>query len=193
MAEGYPVTDASDATQFSVTYTEAELRDVGRLIAKRQARAESDYTFYGMLFLVPLAIGFAVYGAFDLGLIARAAVPPALAAAYIAFVAGWLAYSLWIRSYYRKQMRTERYLGPWNYVFDDAGVVYRSATTEVKVTWPGVTAIEDLGRFLLLQCGTHRVFIPARAFADNAARKSFFVACATRIKAGTIKAAATPQ
>ncbi len=177
------MTDASDATHFSVTYTEAELRDAGRLIAKRQAHAESDYTFFGMMFAVPLAIGFAVYGAFGLGLMAGAAVPGALAAAYIAFVAGWLSYWLWIRSYYRKQMRTERYLGPWNYVFDDTGIRYTSETTEVRCTWLGVERVEDLGRFVLFRCGTHRVFIPAREFADNAARLAFAAACAARIKA----------
>jgi hypothetical protein len=183
--QGYPVTDASDATHFSVTYTEAELRDVGRLIAERQARAESNYTFYGMLFAVPLAIGFIVYEACDLGLIARAAVPPALAAAYIAFVAGWLGCWLWIRSYYRKQARTPRDLGPWNFVFDAAGVLYQNETTEVRYTWRGVNAIEGLGRFILFRCGTRRIFIPARVFADNAACGNFAAACAARIKAAS--------
>jgi hypothetical protein len=177
------VTDASDATRFSVTYTEAELHDVGRLIAKKQARAQSDYTFYGMLFAVPLAIGFAVYAAFDLGLIVRAAVPAALAAAYIAFVAGWLSYWLWIRSYYREQSRKPRNLGPWKFVFDDAGIHYASETSDVRYSWRGVHAIEGLGRFILFRCGNHRLFIPMRVFTDNTACKNFATGCAARIKA----------
>jgi hypothetical protein len=177
------VTDASDATQFSVTYTEAELHDVGRLLAKKQARAESNYTFWGMLFAVPIGIGFAVYAAFDFGLIASAAVPPVLAAAYMAFAAGWFSYSLWIRSYYRKQARLPRNMGPWNFVFDDTGMLYRSETSEARYAWRGVDAIEGLGRFVLFRCGTHRLFIPTRVFADNAALKAFGAACAARIKA----------
>jgi hypothetical protein len=180
------VTDTSDATHFSVTYTEAELRDVGRLIAKKQARAGSNNTFFGMVFAVPLAIGFAVYAAFDLGLIPRAAVPAALGAAYIAFAAGWLSYGFWVRSFYRKHTRLPQILGPWNYVFDDSGVVYKSETTEVRFTWRGVNSVDDLGRIVLLLCGSHWVFIPARMFADNASRAAFAAACAARMKAATV-------
>ena len=177
------MTDASDATHFSVTYTEAELRDVGRLVAKRQARAEDNYTFWGMLFAVPLVIGFAVYAAFDFGLIASAAVPGTLAAAYVAFAAGWLSYWFWISSYYRKQARQPGNMGPWHFVFDDAGMVYKSETNEVRYTWRGIDAIEGLGRFILFRCGTRRLFIPTRVFADNAACKNFAATCAARITA----------
>ena len=176
-------TNASEVTHFSITYTEAELRDVGRLLAKKQARAESNYTFWGMLFAVPMAIGFVVYAAFDLGLIPSAAVPGTLAAAYLAFAAGWLSYWLWISSYYRKQARLPRNMGPWHFVFDDTGMLYRSETNEVRYTWRGVDAIEGLGRFILFRCGTTRLFIPARVFADNAACKNFAAFCSARIKA----------
>ena len=182
-------TEASQPYQFSVTYTEAELRDVGRLIAKKQARAEDNYTFWGMLFAIPLAIGFAVYAAFDLGLIPSVAVPGTLAAAYIAFVAGWLSYWLWISSYYRKQARLPRNLGPWYFVFDDAGMLYWSETSEVRTAWRGVDAIEGLGRFILFRCGTHRIFIPTRVFADTAAYKDFATTCAGRIQAASANGA----
>jgi hypothetical protein len=177
------VTDTPDATQFSVTYTEAELRDVGRLVARKQAGAEDSYTFWGMLFVVPLAIGFAVYAAFDLGLIPSVAVPAALASAYIAFAAGWLSYWLWLSSYYRRRSRLPLNFGPWNFVFDDAGIHYASETSDVRYTWRGVDAIEGLGRFILFRSGGHRLFIPTRVFADNAACKTFAASCAARIKA----------
>jgi len=189
------VTDAlataiPDRVHFSVTYTEAELRDVGRLVAKKQARAESNYTYWGMLFAGPLAIGFAVYAAFEIGLIPSIAVPGTLAAAYIAFAAGWLSYWFWIWSYYRKQARQSRNFGPWHFVFDDTGMTYRSETSEVRYTWRGIDAIEGLGRFILFRCGTRQLFIPTRVFADNAACKNFGAACAARIKAA---ANSTPQ
>lgn len=177
------MTDASDATYFSVNYTEAELRDGGRLDAKKQARAESNYTFFGMLFAVPIAVGLAVFAGSDLGLIPDAAVPAALATAYIAFGAGWSSYWLWIRSYYRKQSSIPRDLGPWNFVFDDAGIVYRNETTEVRFTWRGVDKVEHLGPFVVFRCGRHRIFIPSRIFADTASRAAFGASCAVRIKA----------
>ena len=177
------MTDASEQTHFAVTYTEAELRDYGKLSTKRQARAEGNNTFFGMVFAVPLAIGFAVYGVFALGLIARAAVPPVLITAYVASVAGWLSYWLWIRSYYRKHARSVRNLGPWNFVFDATGIRYTSDTTEVRFAWRGVNTANDLGRVVLFTSGNNRIFIPARMFADDATRKGFVAGCAARIKA----------
>jgi hypothetical protein len=85
------VNNASDQSQynFAVTYGDDEIRAYDKLIAARRARGESNYTFFGMLFVAIFAIGLAALGAFKLGWIGTAAVPPVLLTAYAAFAAGW--------------------------------------------------------------------------------------------------------
>jgi hypothetical protein len=180
------VTDASDQTHFAITYTHDELTSIGKLIAARQARANNDNTFFGLVFAVPLVIGFAVYGAFTLGLIARDAVPAALAAAFVAFPAGWVTYWWLLRRHYRTRAwrrRVAMQLGPWNYAFGEDGISYTSDNILVQLKWRAIDTIDDLGRIVLLRFGDQNIFIPGRMFADNAARKAFAATCAARIKA----------
>jgi hypothetical protein len=167
---------------FSVTYTEAELRSIGKLIASRRARAENDNTMFGLLFAVPLVIGVAVYVAFTFELIARDAVPTALGAAFIAFPAGWTTYWWLLRRHYRRR-RIDLQLGPWNYTFGDDGISYISETIVVQMKWAAIESAHDLGRIVLLRFGDQNVFIPNRMFADNTARKTFAAFCAARVVA----------
>jgi hypothetical protein len=181
------VTDAQatatpDQFHFAVTYTEAELKSIGRLIAARRARAENDNTFFGLVFAVPLVIGFAVYGAFTLGLIARDAVPAALGAAFVAFPAGWATYRWLLRRYYRRRP-IDWQLGPWNYTFGADGISYISDNIVVQMKWAAIDSAHDLGRIVLLRFGDQSVFIPNRMFADNETRKAFAAFCAAHIKA----------
>jgi hypothetical protein len=54
---------------------------------------------------------------------------------------------------------------------------------EVRFSWRAVQSVDDLGAIVLFRCGNHAVFVPARTFADDAARKDFVAAAAARIKA----------
>ena len=134
------------------------------------------------MFAVPLVIGFAVYGAFTLGLIARDTVPAALAAAFVAFPAGWMTYWWLVRRYYRRRP-IDLQLGPWNYTFGADGISYISDSIVVQMKWAAIDSAHDIGRIVLLRFGEQNVFIPNRTFADNAARKTFAAFCTARIKA----------
>jgi hypothetical protein len=180
------VTDAqatatAEPYHFSITYTEAELRAIGKLIASRRARAENDHTMFGLVFAVPLVIGFAVYVAFTFDLIARDAVPAALGAAFIAYPAGWATYWWLLRRHYRRRRNDQ--LEPWNYTFGADAISYISENIVVQMKWAAIDAAHDLGRIVLLRFGDQNVFIPARMFADPTARKAFAAFCADRIKA----------
>jgi hypothetical protein len=183
---GGKVSDASDATHFSVTYTDDEIRSYGRLIAKRYGRGQNDNMFFGFVILAPLVIGFAVFGAFRLGLVAATAVKPMLAAAYVAFVAGWFSYWRLVLRHFRTTNPNATLRGPWDYSFDADGVGYKGETTTVRVTWRGVQWVEDLGVIVLFRCQNHFIFVPARMFADTTARKAFVATSVARVKAAAV-------
>jgi hypothetical protein len=176
------VTDAADQFHFAVTFSDDELRTVSRLVAARRAR-QDDHFFFGMLIAVILAIGLIGFGAFNLGWLAAPSVPPVLVAAYAAFTAGYFSYWFLLRRHYRKYHRSSMRHGPWNYSFSADGIVYKSETIEVRYTWRGVEAVEDLGRIVLFRCGERAIFIPARMFSDQAARSAFVATAAAHIKA----------
>jgi hypothetical protein len=174
------VSNESDATRFSVTYDDDELRSYSKLMAGRYARGRNDYTFFGLMILAIFVVGLAVLGAVDLGLVEAAAVRSVLVTAYVAFAAGWLSYWFLVQRYFGKQLGGQALRGPWDYWFDAAGLGYKGATIEVRFTWRAVENVDDLGAIVLFRCGNHAVFVPARMFADDAARKDFVAAAAAR-------------
>ncbi len=176
------MTDASDQTHFTVTYSHDELRAYGKLIAKRRVREQNDHTSFGLQLAAILGIGLAALAAFRLGWIEAAAVPPILFAAYSAFAAGWLSHRWLLRRLYRKFPRRTARLGPWDYSFGEHGILYKSETVEVRFAWRAVGSVEDLGPIVLFLCDDHAIFVPARMFADQAARAAFVAASAARIK-----------
>jgi hypothetical protein len=84
------VSNESDATRFSVTYSDDEVRSYSKLMARRYARGDDDYTFFGLMMLAIFVVGLAVFGAFELGLVKAAALRSVMVTAYVAFAAGWL-------------------------------------------------------------------------------------------------------
>jgi hypothetical protein len=177
------VSDQSDAIRFSVTYSDDELRSYRRLMARRYARGSNDHTFFGLMILAIFAVGLAVLGAVDFGLVEAAAVQPVLVTAYVAFAAGWLSYWFLLQRYFSRQLGEQALWAPWDYWFDAAGLGYKGATIEARFTWRGVQGVDDLGAIVLFRCGNHAVFVPARVFANDDARKVFVAASAARIKA----------
>jgi hypothetical protein len=177
------VSDASDHFHFAVTYGDDEVRAYGKLIAARRARGQDSGMFLGMLFGAIPAIGLAGLGAFKLGWIGTAAVPPVLVTAYAAFAAGWASYWLLVRRYFRTLRRAEAHRGPWNYAFGDDGILYKNEAIDVRLKWRAIDAVEDLGWIVLFRYGQQNVFIPSRVFSDDAARQAFVAATAARIKA----------
>jgi hypothetical protein len=180
---GGNVSNESDATRFSVTYSDDELRSYSRLMARRYARGHNDYTFFGLMILAIFVVGLAVLGAVDLGLVEAAAVRSVLVTAYVAFVAGWLGYWYLVQRYFSKHLGRQSLRGPWDYWFGAAGLGYKGATIEVRFSWRAVQSVDDLGAIVLFRCSNHAVFVPARMFADDAARKDFVAVSAARIKA----------
>jgi hypothetical protein len=177
------VSNESDATRFSVTYGNDELRSYRKLMARRYARGDNDYTFFGLMMLAIFGVGLAVLGAFEIGLVKAAAVRSVMVTAYVAFAAGWLGYWYLVQRYFSKHLGRQSLRGPWDYWFDAAGLGYKGATIEVRLAWRAVESVDDLGAIILLRCGSHAVFVPARAFADDAARKDFVAVAAARMKA----------
>jgi hypothetical protein len=114
----------------------------------------------------------------------RTTMRPVLFTTYAAFILGGASYYLFIRQHFRKLTRADRWRGkPWNWSFDKTGVRYSCVTTDVRLAWSALDAVEDLGTAVFFRMGWHALCIPSRVFGDNAARASFVAAASARIKA----------
>jgi hypothetical protein len=163
----------------TVTYSDDELRAYRKIVAARYARGDD----WGWIFAIPF-IGLVVLGAFKLGLVTPTTMRPVLFTTYAAFILGGASYYLFIRQHFRKLTRADRWRGkPWNWSFDKTGVRYSCVTTDVRLAWSALDAVEDLGTAVFFRMGWHALCIPSRVFGDNAARASFVAAASARIKA----------
>jgi hypothetical protein len=165
--------------RFNITFSEDELRTYRKVMAARHARGKNQGTFYGIM----LAVGLVVFAAFKLGWIESTAIRPVLFTAYFAFVAGAGSYYFAVRHYFRKFYRADARTEPWDFSFDDAGVTYKSETTEVRLLWRALDSVDDLDPIVLFLFRGQGIGIPSRLFADAAARASFVTATRARIKA----------
>jgi hypothetical protein len=130
-----------------------------------------------------LALGLAVLGTFKLGLIAPSIVQPVLLTAYVAFLAGMASYYFAVRWHFRKFYRADARRGSWSFCFDEYGILDKSQTTDVRLAWRAISAVEDCGRMVLFLFGAQGIGIPSRVFNNNAARVAFVAVVAARIKA----------
>jgi hypothetical protein len=92
---------------FVIIYSDEEIRTSRKVITARYARGQQDVPFNGLAFASIFAIGLVVLGAFELGLIAPAAVRPVLNTAFAAFIAGLASYYLFMRRHFLEIMRAE--------------------------------------------------------------------------------------
>ena len=106
-------------------------------------------------------------GAFKLGSFPPVALRAVLFTAYVAFFLGAATYYFVVRRYFRKFSRSRlELLGKtWRFVFDEAGVRYRSKTADVRLTWRGIDSVEEGGRAVFSCWGGrrssfHRVCFP---------------------------------
>jgi hypothetical protein len=95
-----------------------------------------------------LAVGLAVLGAFQLGLIEPSIVQPVLLTAYVAFLAGMASHHFAVRWHFRKFYRADARRGSWWFYFDEDGILYKSEMTEVRLAWRAISAVEDCGRMI---------------------------------------------
>jgi hypothetical protein len=170
--------------RFTVTFTDGELRTYRKLMARRLAQSANSSAKWVLIVAYPLAIGLVVLGAFKLGWIAIAELPSVSLTAFVAFNAGILVYYFYLRHFYLKLYRADGRGGTWSYCFDDAGIVYaKEGRLEVRLTWRAVDSVEDTGSMVLFRFSLQGLSIPARIFANDAARTAFVTATAARIKA----------
>lgn len=173
--------------RFTITYTEDEQRIFRKVMAARLARlarVRNEGTAFAIMLAGILAFGLAVIGAYRLDWIENSAIRPVLFTAYFAFVAGAGSYYFAMRHHFRKFYR-ENTRTRWDFLFDDAGVAYKSETMEVRMVWRGLDSVEDWGRVVLLLFNRRGIGIPPRVFVDGAARAAFVTEVAARIKAAT--------
>jgi hypothetical protein len=171
---------------FAFTFSEDEILAFRKSRAALYARGDNNFTVYGLLIAAPMAIGFAMLGAFNAGLIAPAALRPVLVTAFAAFTAGVTAHYFLVKRHLRKlNASAERgWRGTWNISFDDSGIRYKNETLNVQLTWRAVDGVRDLRSFVVVSsCGRATLPLPSRVFGDNAARAAFVAAAAARIKA----------
>jgi len=132
----------------------------------------------GMYFVM----GFVVLGAQKSGFIKTAEVPHVLFAAYAAYTLGAALVVLLgrhrQRRFERASARTiERDDVVWDFEFSEAGIAWKNDTHEARVGWRGVTSIEVWrGAVLIWLTQFRSVAIPARVFADDAARTNLVAA-----------------
>lgn len=180
--------DASDQLpiHFDITYTDDDGRAYRKSMLARSAHGQNQGTAFGMSLTAILALGLAVFGAFKLGLIGPSIVQPLLIA-YVAFLAGMVSYYFAVRWHFRKFYRADARRGSWKFYFDEDGILYKSQTTEVRLAWRAINAVEDCGEMVLFLFSAQGIGIPSRLFNDNAARLAFVAAAAARIKAAAEK------
>jgi hypothetical protein len=170
--------------QFVFVYSDNELRTLNKIVAARYARG------WGWIFAIP-PLGLVVLGAFKLDLVTPVTLVPVLISTYAAFIVGAASYYLYIRQYFRRIARNERWQGKtWNWSFDETGIHYRCEITDTWLALGALDAVEDLGRLVLFRMGRRALCIPARVFADDATRVSFVAAASARVEtasAGAIK------
>jgi hypothetical protein len=169
--------------RFNITFSEDELRTYRKVMAARHAGGKNQGTVYGIMLAGISVFGLVVFGAVKLGWIESTAIRPVLFTAYFAFVAGAGSYYFAVRHYFRKFYRADASTGPWDFLFDNAGITYKSETTEVRLVWRALDSVDDLGPIVLFLFRGQGIGIPSRLFADDTARAGFVAAARARIKA----------
>ena len=169
------------------TYSANELTAHWRELAQR-AEPDSNNTFYGAVFASIFAIGLVVLLAQYLELISAEQLRPVLFTAYLAFYAGAFAwYGMWIirsRQAERMLVREHTAGGAWEAAFDDGGIVWKSPESELRVAWHHIASV--IATDPLVTIWITRDFampIPARLFADAAARDAMMAAVRARMPA----------
>jgi hypothetical protein len=182
------MSDVSDQApdRFTVTYSEEELWALGKLAQRRLDHGPAVDAFWSVIIGVMLAVGLVPFAALALGLIGSSAFRPVLATAYLAFTAGGLAFwavmAMRNRGIARANYRQGRGSEALEYVFDDTGVVLRGDMLETRMPWRAVKGVEDASTFVIIWLRDHQaVGLPARLFANTAARDTFIASVAARI------------
>jgi hypothetical protein len=184
------VTDTDNVPDpLAFTYTEAELWASQRIAAARQERGASEGSFWGWLAVLEFGVGFVVLAAYYAGLVQPPEMRAVLFTAYVAFTAGVVAYGCVIYLHYRQLARDSyRQTGQegkrWELSFDAAGLAMRSETTDTRVAWRAVNAIEQRDGLVLIWFDQLQpVPIPAWTFRDDGERARFITMIAGRIGA----------
>jgi hypothetical protein len=174
--------------KFVFAFRDEEVAAFRKLVMKRLNRTLNWEGYWGVVFLLIFVLGLAVYGAYALGLFGLRSLEPVLVTAYVAFVAGAIAYAIGAKWQYREIVRA--YYGAddkqeWEYSFNDTGMAWRSKTGETRIPWHTMRKIEDNGAMVLLwfDIGSRSTCIPARVFTSAAARAAFVAAVAAHIEA----------
>jgi hypothetical protein len=159
------------------TYQDGEMQRFRKQAGRRLARANQSYSWWGLLLAMIFVIGLAVLAAQKIGLLTASQVPAVLITAYLAYASGialiMVIYSRRQREYERalasKLGETERQV-----TISDAGLVHKSANYDMRVGWKAVKSIEALPGVVIIWLHWLQFMpIPARVFADDAARRTF--------------------
>jgi len=195
------VTAADDSfpQALSFAYSEEEYWTMRKLEARRFGRGPSFDSFWFVIVLFVFGVGLAVLAAFYAGLVEAREIRAVLATAYIGFTLG--AYAMNFLMHLRSRqvirqtfLRSGRGQETWRIAFGTAGIDCKTAAIETHVDWTAVTAIEDWGPLLGIWLSRLQVLhIPARVFADDAARKVFIAAVRARIDRAAGKLHPTPH
>jgi YcxB-like protein len=171
------------------TYREVEMRRFRELATRTLARVLPWHSFWIVVGGSIFVIGLAVLGAQKGGLISVAEVRPVLFTAYLAFYGGIGMHTLLIIRRYCDAAGVAvkdggRSNDIWNVEFSDDGMTWKSDFLESRVAWSAVQSVDsppDGVLIWLLQM--QYLAIPARVFADDAARLAFVAAVRARIPA----------
>lgn len=183
MTEAVPSLPAS----LAFTYREGELAAYSELVADR-IEPDPSGTFWEVVFAAVPALGLIVLLTNHLGWITAAQMPPVLVTTYVAFFAGALAlYGMWAlrsRQAARIVARSASVQGEWEVRFEEGGVSWKSPKTEARVPWDAVEAVAEARSLVTIWIDRdYGIPIPARLFADAAARNAFIAAIRARVTA----------
>jgi hypothetical protein len=160
------------------TYQDGEMKRFRKLAGRSFNRANSESSsWWGLLLAMIFVIGLAVFAAQRSGLVAASQVPVVLITAYAAYACGAV---LIIVIGIRRQRQYDRAVasGPGEtereVTISEAGLAHKSANYDLRVGWKAVKSVEALpGVVIIWLHWLQFMSIPARAFADDAARRAF--------------------
>jgi hypothetical protein len=165
---------------------EDELQVLNVLLARRNNRRAGVGLLLFISCVTAIAISLFVFAANWAGWLSDCAFEPVLLTAYVAFCAGDLFLSgaarLQVQRSVRRQNRENGKANKiWQISFKNEGITWISEFYEIRVPWHTIESVEVTRGFVVIWGRLSHFFIPARIFADDAARDTIVATVKARI------------
>ena len=173
------------------SYHEEECRAFDRLVWARRDPGPHYLNFKAAMTAITFAVGFVVLAGNHLGFVRSDEMPEVLFAAYAAFIAGAVAHRAAMQLRYRateRAMFRDIAAETFEVTFDGSAIAYGNARYQLRAPWASVADVLEASLVVVLMFDySQGVSIPARLFADQAARTNFVAAVRERASGARLR------